>query len=65
MIVLQEFDALDDTLEFTKADGIVNNEKWRTWKETHTILIAKWSVLLCLIPATYFAKRLMNEGKLK
>jgi hypothetical protein len=29
MIVLQEFDALDGTLEFTKVDGTMNNEKWR------------------------------------
>ena len=27
MIVLQNFDALDGTLKFTKADGTVNNEK--------------------------------------
>jgi hypothetical protein len=29
MIVLQEFDALDGMLEFTKADGAMNNDKWR------------------------------------
>ena len=29
MIVLQEFDALDSTLEFTRVDGIVNNKKWK------------------------------------
>jgi hypothetical protein len=65
MIALQEFDALDDTLEFTKADGTVNNEKWKEWKKTHTISIATWSVLLCVIPAAYFVKCLTNEGKLK
>jgi hypothetical protein len=65
MIVLQEFDALDGTLEFTKADGTVNNKKWREWKKTHIVSIATWSVLLCVIPTTYFVKRLTNEGKLK
>jgi hypothetical protein len=40
MIVLQEFDAMDGTLEFTKADGIVNNEKCREWKKTHAVSIA-------------------------
>jgi hypothetical protein len=65
MIVLQEFDALDGTLEFTRADGAVNNEKWKKWKKTHAVLVATWSVLLYVIPAAYFVKRLMNEGKLK
>jgi hypothetical protein len=65
MIVLQEFDALDGTLEFTKADGAVNNEKWSEWKKTHVVSIATWSVLLCVIPTTYFVKRLTNKGKLK
>ena len=40
MIVLQEFDALDNTLEFTRVDGVVNNEKWKEWKKTHIILVA-------------------------
>jgi hypothetical protein len=65
MIVLQEFDALDGTLEFTRADGAVNNEKWKEWKKTHVVSIATWNVLLCVIPEAYFAKRLTNEGKLK
>jgi hypothetical protein len=65
MIVLQEFDALDGTLEFTRADGGVNNKKWKEWKKTHAVSIATWSVLLCIIPRAYFAKRLTNEGKLK
>ena len=65
MIVLQEFDALDGTLEFIGADGVVNNEKWKEWKKTHLVLVAMWSVLLCVIPGVYFAKRLTNEGKLK
>ena len=30
MIFLQEFDALDNMLEFTKVDGTMNNEKWKT-----------------------------------
>jgi hypothetical protein len=65
MIVLQEFDALDSTLEFTRADGAVNNEKWREWKKTHVVSVATWSILLCVIPAAYFAKHLTNKGKLK
>jgi hypothetical protein len=65
MIVLQEFDALDGTLKFTRADGGVNNEKWKEWKKTHAVFVATWSVLLCVIPSAYFAKRLTNEGKLK
>ena len=64
MIVLQELDALDGMLEFIKADGAVNNKKWNEWKKTQAILIATWSVLLCVIPLAYFAKRLINEGKL-
>ena len=39
MIVLQEFDALDGTLEFTRADGAKNNEKSKEWKRTHTVLV--------------------------
>ena len=65
MIVLQEFDALDGTLEFIRADGAVNNEKWKEWKRTHAVLVATWSVLLYIIPEVYFMKRLTNEGKLK
>jgi hypothetical protein len=65
MIVLQEFDALDSTLEFTRADGVVNNEKWKEWKKTHAVYVATWNVLLCIIPAAYFAKHLTNEGKVK
>jgi hypothetical protein len=65
MIVLQEFDALDGTLEFTRADGGVNNKKWKEWKKTHVVSIATWSILLCVIPGAYFAKRLTNKGKLK
>jgi hypothetical protein len=65
MTVLQEFDALDGTLEFTRADGAVNNEKWKEWKKTHAVWVTTWSVLLYVIPAAYFAKHLTNEGKLK
>jgi hypothetical protein len=65
MIVMQEFDALDGTLEFTKTDGTMNNEKWREWKKTHANSIATWNVLLCVIPAMYFTKRLTNKEKLK
>ena len=65
MIILQEFDALDGTLQFTLADGAVNNEKWKEWKKTHAVSVATWNVLLCVILGAYFAKRLTNEGKLK
>ena len=65
MIVLQEFDALDSTLKFTRVDGTVNNEKWKEWKKTHAISVATWSVLLCIILGAYFVKCLTNEGKLK
>jgi hypothetical protein len=65
MIVLQELDDLDRTLGLTKADGTMDNGKWRTWNEDHKVSKAMWNVLLCQIPTTYFAKRLMNEAKLK
>ena len=65
MIVLQEFDALDSTLEFTRADGVVNNKKWKEWKKIHIVSVATWSALLCIIPGAYFAKCLTNEKKLK
>jgi hypothetical protein len=32
LIVLQELDDLDNSLEFITAEGTVDNEKWRTWK---------------------------------
>ena len=64
-IVLQEFDALDGTLQFTRTDGTVNNEKWKEWKKTHAVSVATWNVLLYVIPGVYFAKLLTNEGKLK
>jgi hypothetical protein len=65
LIVLQELDELDGSLEFITAEGTVDNEKWRTWKQLHNVSTASWNVLLSQIPATYFAKRLTNEGKLK
>jgi hypothetical protein len=65
LIVLQELDDLDGSLEFIIAKGTVDNEKWRTWKQLHNVSIASWNVLLSQIPATYFAKHLTNEGKHK
>ena len=65
MIVLQEFDALDGTLEFIGADGAVNNKKWKEWKKNHTVSIVTCSIFLYVIPRVYFAKRLTNEQKLK
>jgi hypothetical protein len=64
-IVLQELDELDGSLEFITAEGTVDSEKWRTWKQLHNVSTASWNVLLFQIPATYFAKCLTNEGKLK
>jgi hypothetical protein len=65
LIVLQELDELDGSLEFITVEGTMDNEKWRTWKQLHNVSIASWNVLLSQIPATYFAKHLTNEGKLK
>ena len=48
MIVLQEFDALDSTLEFTRADGTMNNKKWKEWKKTHTVSVVTWSIFFVL-----------------
>ena len=52
-------------LEFTRADSAVNNEKWKEWKRTYAVLVALWNVLLYVILGAYFAKRLINKGKLK
>jgi hypothetical protein len=65
LIVLQDLDELNGLLEFITAEGTVDNEKWRTWKQLQNISTASWNVLLSYIPVTYFAKRLMNEVKLK
>ena len=64
MIVLQDLDDLDCMLNFIKVDGIVDNEKWKTWKDLHNMLTA-WNVLFCQIPTPYFTKHLTNKGKLK
>jgi hypothetical protein len=47
MIVLQELDDLDRMLQFIKADGTVDNEKWKSWRELHNLSIVTWNVLLC------------------
>jgi hypothetical protein len=65
MIVPQELDGLDRTLNFIKADGMVDNEKWKTWKDLHNMLTTSWNVLFCQILAPYFAKHLTNKRKLK
>ena len=65
LIVLLELVELDGSLEFITAEGTVDNEKWRTWKQLHNISTASWNILLSQIQATYFAKHLMNERKLK
>jgi hypothetical protein len=65
MIILQELDKLDRILEFMKVDEMVDNDKWRTWKELYNVLTASWNALLCQTPASYFAMHLTNKGKLK
>jgi hypothetical protein len=65
LVVLQELDELDGSLEFIIAEGTVDSEMWRTWKQLHNVSTASWNVLLYHNPATYFAKRLTNERKLK
>jgi hypothetical protein len=65
LIVLQELDELDGSLEFITAEGTVDNKKWRTWKQLHNVSTASWNILFSQIPSTYFVKRLTNEGKLK
>jgi hypothetical protein len=65
MIVLQELNDIDHSFEVVTAEGTVDNEKWRAWKRSHNVSSAAWNVLLTIIPAPYFAKRLTNEGKLK
>jgi hypothetical protein len=65
MIVLQELNDIDHSLEVVTAEGTVDNDKWRAWKRSHNVSSAAWNVLLTIIPAPYFAKRLTNEGKLK
>jgi hypothetical protein len=46
LIVLQELDELDGSLEFITTEGTMDNEKWRTWKQLHNISTASWNVLL-------------------
>ena len=65
LIVLQELDELDSSLEFITIEGTMDNEKWKTWKQLHNISTTFWNVLFFQIPAIYFAKCLTNEGKLK
>ena len=65
LIVLQELDELDGSLEFIIVEGTVDNEKWRTWKQLYNVSTASSNVFLSQISATYFAKRFANERKLK
>ena len=46
LIVLQELDELDSSLEFIIVEGTINNEKWKTWKLLHNVSTASWNVLL-------------------
>jgi hypothetical protein len=65
MIVFQELNDIDHSLEVVTAEGTVDNDKWRAWKRSHNVSPTAWNVLLTIIPASYFAKQLINEGKLK
>jgi hypothetical protein len=65
MTVFQELNDIDHSLKVVMAEGTVDNDKWRAWKRSHNVSSAVWNVLLNIIPAPYFAKRLTNEGKLK
>jgi hypothetical protein len=65
MIDLQELNNIDHSLEVVTAEGTVDNEKGRAWKHSHNVSSAAWNILLSIILAPYFAKRLTNKGKLK
>jgi hypothetical protein len=65
MIVLQELNDIDRTLKVVTTEGMVDNEKWRSWKCSHNVSSAAWNVFLIIIPTPYFTKCLTNEGKLK
>ena len=65
MIVLQELNDIDHSLEVVTAERMVDNDKWKAWKRSHNVSSIVWNVLFTIIPAPYFAKRLINEGKLK
>jgi hypothetical protein len=45
MIVLQELDELDCNLELIKADVLVDNKKWRNWKDLYNISTRSYNVL--------------------
>jgi hypothetical protein len=40
LIVLQELDELNGSLEFITVEGTMDNEKWRTWKQLHNVSTA-------------------------
>jgi hypothetical protein len=65
MIVLQELNKLDWKLKVTKANGLVDNVQWKTWKILHIVSTAMWNVKLVRLPIAYFAKHLTNKRKLK
>jgi hypothetical protein len=55
MIILQELDELDHTLEFIKVDRTVDNNKERTWKEhfncsVECFALSDSSALFCKAP---------------
>jgi hypothetical protein len=56
MIVLQELNDIDHSLEVVMAEGTVDNDKWRAWKRSHNVSPVTWNVLLTIIPASYFVK---------
>ena len=64
-VVLEELEGLQDDLSFFKGNGLVDDDKWRHWKEEHRVSSATYNLLPYLPTNQYFSKRLTNEGKLK
>ena len=64
-VILEELVELQPDLKFMTPDGAVDGDVWRQWKRDHRVSSATYNILLHLSGNQYFAKRLMNEGKLK
>jgi hypothetical protein len=58
MIVLQELNNIDRTLEVVTAEGMVDNEKWRSRKRSYYVSSAVWNVLLTIIPVLRLSRLL-------
>ena len=63
--ILEELVELQQNLKFMAPDGVVDGDVRRQWKCDHRVSSAMYNILLHLLGNRYFAKRLMNEGKLK